>query len=67
MTVKPIMKPSEIDPDGVSSIILYPAERVREIFSRMKAARGTGREAAVGEAAEDAEFTASITGGHETV
>jgi hypothetical protein len=94
MTIKPIMKPSDIDPDGVSSIMLYPAERVREIFSRAKAARGTGREAeefrvfflrmerlydrysfesntcleeedalrwaAVGEAAEDAEFTASI-------
>jgi hypothetical protein len=100
MTVKSIMKPSEIDPDGMSSIMLYPAERVMEIFSRMKAARGTGREAeelrifflrmerlydrysyesntcleeedeirwaAVGEAAEDAEFTASITEGNKT-
>jgi hypothetical protein len=94
MTVKPIMKQSDIDRDCVSSIVLYPAERVREIFSRVKAARGTGREAeefrifflrmerlydrysfesnasleeedelrwaAVGEAAEDAEFAASI-------
>jgi hypothetical protein len=45
MKIEPVMKPSEIDRSGVSSIMLYPAERVREIFSRMKAARGTGREA----------------------
>jgi hypothetical protein len=45
MKVEPIMKPSELDPDGVNSIALYPAERVREIFRRMKAARGTPREA----------------------
>jgi hypothetical protein len=45
MTVKPIMKPNELDTDGVNSIAFYPAERVREIFGRMKAARGTPREA----------------------
>jgi hypothetical protein len=44
MNSKPIMKLSDIDPEGVNSIMLYPAERVREIFDRMKAARGTGRE-----------------------
>jgi hypothetical protein len=96
MNNKPIMKPSDIDPEGVNSIMLYPAERVREIFDRMKAAKGTGREAeelrifflrmerlydrysfesntwlededevrwaAVGEAAEDAEFVAAVVG-----
>jgi hypothetical protein len=100
MTIKPIMRPNEQDPDGVNSIMLYPAERVREIFKRMKAARGTPHEAkeyrifalrmerlydryslesntwlededalrwaAIGEAAEDAGFVASITGENET-
>jgi hypothetical protein len=56
MNLEPVMKPNEQDPDGVNSIMLYPAERVQEIFRRMKAAWGTGREAA-----EDAEFVASIT------
>jgi hypothetical protein len=45
MNVKPVMKPDESDPGGVSSIMFYPAERVREIFKRMKAARGTAGEA----------------------
>jgi hypothetical protein len=100
MIVKPIMKPDDVDSEGVSSIMLYPAERVREIFKRVKAAKGTQREAAeyrifalrmerlydryslesntclededalrwaaIGEAAEDAEFVASIAGGNET-
>jgi hypothetical protein len=95
MNVEPIMKPDQRDPDGINAVLLYPAERVREIFRRMKAARGTGREAeelrvfflrmerlydryslesntwledddelrwaAIGEAAEDEEFVASIT------
>jgi hypothetical protein len=30
----------------VYSVSLYPAERVKEIFERMKAARGTDKEAA---------------------
>jgi hypothetical protein len=97
MKVEPIMKPNDLDHDGVNSIMFYPAERVNQIFSRMKTAKGTPQEAAefrifalrmerlydnyslesnswlsdddelrwaaVGEAMEDAEFVASITGG----
>jgi hypothetical protein len=40
-----IMKPNKEDQDGVNAITFYPAERVQEIFERMKAAKGTTHEA----------------------
>jgi hypothetical protein len=45
---KPVMKAAESANENAAiySISLYPAERVREIFNRMKAAEGTGKEAA---------------------
>jgi hypothetical protein len=43
--MKPIMKPNKKDWDGINSVGFYPAERVREIFERMKAAKGTTEEA----------------------
>jgi hypothetical protein len=98
MNAKPIMTANDLDPDGINSIMFYPAERVKEIFRRMKSAKGTAQEAeeyrifalrmerlydryspesntwlddeetalrwaAIGEAAEDAEFVREITGG----
>jgi hypothetical protein len=45
MNINPIMNPNERDWDGINSIMFYPAERVREIFERMKSAKGTEHEA----------------------
>jgi len=50
--IKPIMKHAtemvggQSDSLPVNTVDFYPAERVREIFQRLKAARGTDREAA---------------------
>jgi hypothetical protein len=48
MSIDPIMKPY-IDisghEDGINAVMLYPAERVEEIFQRMKAAWGKKNEA----------------------
>ena len=52
MNLKPIMEPATDAIGGetggipMKAIGFYPAERVREIFDRLKAARGTDREAA---------------------
>jgi hypothetical protein len=48
MKIEPVMKPY-IDSggieDGINAVMLYPAERVDEIFQRMKAAWGKENEA----------------------
>jgi hypothetical protein len=48
MNIKPIMKSAKeaSESEAVNSVIFYPAERVHEIFSRLKAARGTAKEGA---------------------
>jgi len=52
MNIKPIMKHAtemiggQSDSLPVNTVDFYPAERVNEIFERLKAARGTDREAA---------------------
>jgi len=44
----PIMKSAheENESEALNGILLYPAERVHEIFARLGAARGTSRETA---------------------
>ena len=52
MNIKPIMKHAaemvgaQNDSLPVNTVDFYPAERVNEIFDRLKAARGTDKEAA---------------------
>ena len=48
MSLKPIMKSAADahESEAVNCVTLWPAERVQEIFDRLKAVRGTDREAA---------------------
>jgi len=48
MNITPIMKSAESsdESEAVNSIEFYPAERVKEIFTRLSEARGTPKEAA---------------------